>query len=88
TAFLNGPIDREVYMEQPKGYEETGKEDWVCMLDKSLYGLKQAPRVWFRLLKDHLEKQGFTIMNCEACVAVKEIDGELVFISIYVDDLI
>ncbi|KAE8902249.1 Retrovirus-related Pol polyprotein from transposon TNT 1-94 [Phytophthora fragariae] len=88
TAFLNGPIDGEVYMEQPKGYEEAGKEVWVCMLDKSLYGLKQAPRVWFRLLKDHLEKQGFTIMNCEACVAVKVIDGELVFISIYVDDLI
>ncbi|KAE9329164.1 hypothetical protein PR003_g15620 [Phytophthora rubi] len=88
TAFLNGPIDGEVYNEQPKGYEEAGKEDWVCMLDKSLYGLKQAPRVWFRLLKDHLEKQGFTIMNCEACVAVKVIDGELVFISIYVDDLI
>ncbi|POM77619.1 Retrovirus-related Pol Polyprotein [Phytophthora palmivora] len=58
-------------MEQPEG----------------LYGLKQAPRVWFRLLKDHLECEGYTLMNCEACVAVK-IDIWLVFISIYVDDLI
>ncbi|POM58513.1 LOW QUALITY PROTEIN: Integrase catalytic core protein [Phytophthora palmivora] len=88
TAFLNGDIDVEVYMEQPEGYAIEGKKTWVCLLQKSLYGLKQAPRVWFRLLKDYLQEEGYTLMNCEACVAVKAIDGHLMFISIYVDDLI
>jgi len=60
----------------------------VCRLLKSLYGLKQAPRVWFQLLKSFLEEQGFTLLQSEVCVAVKIIDGQLVFIPLYVDDLI
>lgn len=88
TAFLNGKSDVEVYMEQPEGFQVPGKEDWVCRLQKSLYGLKQAPRVWFQLLKSFLEEQGFTLLKSEACVAVKVTDGQLVFIPLYVDDLI
>lgn len=45
TAFLNGKIDIEVYMEQSEGYTVKGKENWVYLLLKSLYGLKQAPTV-------------------------------------------
>ncbi|OWY96781.1 hypothetical protein PHMEG_00032867 [Phytophthora megakarya] len=88
TAFLHGDIDVVVFMEQPEGYVQKDKEDFVCMLLKSLYGLKQAPRVWFRLLKKFLERELYTLMKCETCVAVKVIDGLLVFISIYGDDLI
>ncbi|POM69708.1 Hypothetical protein PHPALM_13982 [Phytophthora palmivora] len=88
TAFLNGKIDVEVFMEQPEGYAVRGKENWVCHLLKSLNGLKQAPRVWFQLLKSFLVEQGFTILKAESYVAVKVIDCQLVFIPLYVDDLI
>lgn len=46
TAFLNGELDEEIYIEQPEGYVAEGKGNLVCRLNKCLYGLKQASRVW------------------------------------------
>ncbi|CAM8895410.1 unnamed protein product [Rhodiola kirilowii] len=44
TAFLHGDLDKEIYMEQPEGFQVKGKEDDMCRLQKSLYGLKQAAK--------------------------------------------
>ena len=43
-AFLNGPLEEEVYITQPPGYVVAGQEDKVYKLNKALKGLKQAPR--------------------------------------------
>ncbi|BBH07001.1 transposable element gene [Prunus dulcis] len=46
TAFLNGDLDEELYMEQPEGFIVNSQEHKGCKLVKSLYGLKQAPKRW------------------------------------------
>jgi len=48
-AYLNGKLEEDIYMQQPKGFEVGGPE-YVCKLRKSLYGLKQADRVWNKTL--------------------------------------
>ena len=57
TAFLNGELDEEVYMQQPEGFVEEGKEHMVCYLKRSIYGLKQSPRCWNHALDSQLEKK-------------------------------
>lgn len=44
SAFLNGPLDEEVFVDQPEGFAVKGQESKVYRLNKALYGLKQAPR--------------------------------------------
>ena len=44
TTFLNGVLEKEIYMDQPEGFVVPGQEHKVCKLERSLYGLKQAPK--------------------------------------------
>ncbi|KAL0457888.1 UNVERIFIED_CONTAM: Retrovirus-related Pol polyprotein from transposon TNT 1-94 [Sesamum latifolium] len=46
TAFLNGFVEEEIFMDQPEGFTTVGEEQKVCRLQRSIYGLKQASRSW------------------------------------------
>nr|GEX99345.1 copia protein [Tanacetum cinerariifolium] len=51
SAFLNGFINKEVYVAQPSGFIDFKKPDHVYKIKKALYGLKQAPKAWHYTLR-------------------------------------
>ena len=89
TAFLHGDLDEEIYMEQPEGYEVSGKEHLVCKLKKSLYGLKQSPRLWYQKFDAFMKTQGYARSNEDACLYTKTCsDGSSIMLILYVDDML
>ena len=59
SAFLNGMLQEEVYVEQPKAFIDPHRQDDVYKLKRALYGLKQAPRAWYDRLTTYLTEHGF-----------------------------
>ncbi|XP_021733422.1 uncharacterized protein LOC110700222 [Chenopodium quinoa] len=59
SAFLNGELEEEIYVEQPPGFAIKGQDGKVCKLKKALYGLKQVPRAWYNKIDSYLLAQGF-----------------------------
>ncbi|KAH9669730.1 hypothetical protein KPL70_021911 [Citrus sinensis] len=88
SAFLNGFLEEEVYIEQSLGYLVKGHEDKVLRLKKALYGLKQAPRVWNSIIDKYFQEKGFTKCPYEHALYVKENYGDILIVYLYVDDLI
>src|ERR1700733_10096268 len=88
SAFLNGVLKEEVYVEQPLGYEKKGEEHKVCKLKKALYGLKQAPRAWYSRIDSYLLDNEFDKCEGEPTVYIKEKDGKILIVVLHVDDVI
>ncbi|GKE38231.1 zinc finger, CCHC-type containing protein, partial [Tanacetum coccineum] len=88
TAFLNGDLDEEVYMNQPQGFIMPGNENKVCKLIKSLYGLKQAPKQWHQNFNEVVLSNGYLLNQADKCVYSKfDESGKGVIICLYVDDM-
>jgi hypothetical protein len=88
SAFLNGYIQEEMYVEQPPGFEDDKKHNHVYKLRKALYGLKQAPRAWYERLRDFLLSKGFVMGKVDTTLFTKKIGKDLFVLQIYVDDII
>ena len=88
TAFLNGDLDEEIYMEQPEGFVVPGQEHRVVKLKKALYGLKQAPRQWNLKLHKFLIEQKFVQSKLDHALYYKFENCKRTYIAIYVDDLL
>nr|GEZ18240.1 retrovirus-related Pol polyprotein from transposon TNT 1-94 [Tanacetum cinerariifolium] len=65
TAFLNGDLEEEIYMNQPEGFIAPEQEGKVCRLVKSLYGLKQAPKQWNQKFDHAMLESGFKVNKCD-----------------------
>jgi histone deacetylase 1/2 len=88
TAFLNGHLDKQIFMEQPPGFEDLNNPDYVCEVQRSLYGLKQAPRQWNLELHNALIKLGLSCSKYDPTLYFQLKNDKLIgAISIHVDDL-
>jgi hypothetical protein len=88
SAFLNGELEEEVYVEQPPGFEDAALLDFVYYLFKALYGLKQAPRTWYDTLSLFLLENGFTRGVIDKTLFYKQHKNDLILVQVYVDDII
>ncbi|WVZ55766.1 hypothetical protein U9M48_006388 [Paspalum notatum var. saurae] len=88
TAFLNGELEEEIYMEQPDGFVVKGQESQVCKLLKSLYGLKQAPKQWHEKFDTTLISAGFAVNEANSCMYYRYGGGKRVILCLYVDDIL
>ena len=70
-AFLNGYMNEEVFVEQPKGFEDSHFQDHVLRLKKAFYGLKQAPRAWYDRITHYLLDRGFKRGHADRTLFVK-----------------
>eukprot|EP00253_Pinus_taeda_P002474 PITA_02474 len=88
SAFLNGDLEEEVYIEQPEGFILGNDSKLVCKLKKSLYGLKQVPRTWYYRLDKYLHQQGFSNGSADRNLYTNMDIDKLLIIVVYVDDII
>eukprot|EP00877_Chromochloris_zofingiensis_P013960 jgi/Chrzof1/8818/Cz03g25200.t1 len=87
TAFLQGNLEEDVWIQQPRGYEE-GSSELACHLHKPLYGLKQAPRAWHQRLQQELLAVGYTASAADPSLYWYCINGDYVYLLVYVDDIL
>lgn len=86
SAFLNGPLEEDIYMEQPPIFDDkTGR---VCKLKRSIYGLKQSSRNWNQLLNQTLIDFGLKRTTSEQCIYVLRRSDAFMLVMIWVDDIL
>ena len=88
TRFLNGNLEEEIYMDQSIGFVSKGQEDKVCRLKRSIYGLKQSSRSWYFRFHEAITSFGFVMVSEDHCVYVKRTTREIMFLTLYVDDIL
>lgn len=89
TAFLNGDLNEEIYMQIPEGLRTKDNDGMVCKLEKSLYGLKQSPRQWYAKIHAYLVNElKFKASENDPCLYVRKSESSILIIALYVDDLL
>ena len=88
SAFLNGHLNEEVFVAQPKGFEDPTHPEYVYKLKKALYGLKQAPRAWYKRLSDYLIKKGYSRGGVDRTLFIKQSNHDIIVAQVFVDDIV
>ncbi|KAL0287803.1 UNVERIFIED_CONTAM: hypothetical protein Sradi_7116800 [Sesamum radiatum] len=87
TAFLNGFVEEEIFMDQPEGFTAVGEEQKVCRLQRSIYGLNQAFRSWKTRFDEIIRDYDFIKNDYDPCVYKKISGSSVEYLVLYVDDI-
>jgi hypothetical protein len=88
NTFLNGELIETVFMEQPPGFKDLSKPNYVCRLKKAIYGLKQVPRAWYTALKNAILQLGFYNSKADSSLFIYSQGSTLCYFPVYVDNLV
>lgn len=88
NAFLQRTLTEEVYMDQPPGFVDADRPDYVCKFNKVVYGLKQAPRALYNELSAFLLSLGFVNSLADTSLFVLRRGSQIIYLLIYVDDIL
>ncbi|GJS70037.1 putative ribonuclease H-like domain-containing protein [Tanacetum coccineum] len=88
SAFLYGEIEEEVYVTQPKGFEDPYFPKHVYRVVKALYGLHQAPRAWYARLSTFLLQHNYRRGTIDKTLFIKKDSRDIILVQVYVDDII
>nr|GEU73670.1 copia protein [Tanacetum cinerariifolium] len=81
-------INKKVYVDQPSGFIDFQKPNYIYKLKKALYGLKQYPKAWYDRLKVFLIKREYSMGMVDNTLFMKKSKSHLIIVQIYVDDVI
>lgn len=89
TAFLNGILTEELYVEIPEGFNKPEWSGKVWRMNKSLYGFKQSPKIWQDDVQEFLVSIGFVQCEIDHCIYIRSDPVHQKFTAVYVhvDDL-
>ena len=86
SAYLNGQLNKDIYMEQPPDYKTVDCGCYIVKLHKTLYGLKQAGKKWYDLLCHLLADIGFKKMEADPAIFYVHSGNDIIILAIHVDD--
>jgi Reverse transcriptase (RNA-dependent DNA polymerase) len=85
SAYLNGELKEDIFMEPPPGFNVP--DGMVLKLVKAMYGTKQGSRIWYENIRSTLKSMGYTCTDADHAVFVCIRDGIPSIIALYVDDI-
>jgi len=75
-------------VKQHEGFSIARQEKKVYQIKKALYDLKQAQGTWYSRINAYLENLGFERSLSESTLYIKEVDGQILVVSLFIDDLL
>lgn len=88
NAFLNGILEEEVYVRQPKHFVSQSNPQAVCHLKKAIYGLRQLARCWWLSVDATLSLMGFNRVDYIDGIYSGRVNDNRAYILLYVDDIL
>ena len=86
TAFLNGELEEEIFMECPEGVQELREPGHACRFVKAIYGLRQSPRAWYQKLNTFFHNHDFHRSSQDYSLYINY--DKRILVLVYVDDLV